>query len=176
MHEVAVPTTVATVFLILPASRFSKISDRREVGNNRSTRVESSLKCTQSCFSLLFLLEVDIDIAHHVISQIVTDIEAFNLPKLGELLEYVLIEIFKMFLDFFRVDWLALAVYAGGDHVRSLVHIGEQKSGGYGGTVVESGTSVSMATSTNLEVEWTIHTILFRTKYGSQVLSHCRQT
>ncbi|KAI9072262.1 hypothetical protein K1719_045766 [Acacia pycnantha] len=38
-----------------------------------------------------------------------------------------------MVLNLAGVDWLALGVDAGGDHVGTLVHVGEQKIGAYAG-------------------------------------------
>lgn len=172
VHEVAVPTSIAVVLLELSAGGLAKIRDRREVGDDGATRVEPPLKSAQSRLSLFFFLELDVDVPHHVIGKVVTHIEALDLPELVELLEYVLVEVLEMLLDLPGVDGLPLGVHAGGDHIGPLVHVGEQEGGRYGGAVVEPGTSVPVPACPNLEVEWTIHPVLLRTKYRSQVLRH----
>lgn len=75
MHEIAIPPTVAHILLVLTASSFSEISNRRVLHNNRTSCVESSMQIIQSLSSMFFLTELDIYIANHVISKIVTDIK-----------------------------------------------------------------------------------------------------
>lgn len=72
---------------------------------------------------MILLPELDIDISHHVISKVVTNIEALNFPKLAKLLEDIFIEVFKVLLDPAGLNWLALGINPWGDHVRALVHI-----------------------------------------------------
>ena len=78
-----------------------------------------------------------------------------------------------MILDLVRVECLSLIrVNDRGDHVRSLVHVGEEKSGADGGLSVESRAAVAMPASADLEVERTVHTILFGSENRSQMLRH----
>lgn len=67
MHEITVTATVTVVFLKLTARCFAKIGNGREIGNDRATGVEATLQSLQGSSGLIFLLELDIDVANHVI-------------------------------------------------------------------------------------------------------------
>lgn len=172
MHEVAVASTVAAVLLKLSAGGLTEVSYRGEVHNDRASRVESALESLKSSSSLVFLLELDVHIADHVISKVVTNVEALNFSKLGELFEDVFIEVLKVFLDLSRVDRLPLGVYARGYHVGPLVHVGEKEGGRDGGPVVQSRAPVAMPACTDLEIERAIDTVFLCAEYGRQVLRH----
>ena len=58
-----------------------------------------------------------------MVGKVVTDIEAFNLAVLGELLKEIFIELLEVGLNGARVDGLAMSVDARRDHVRALVHV-----------------------------------------------------
>jgi len=128
MHKIAIPATIAAVLLILSAGCFTKISNWGEVDNNRAARVKAALKGCMSCSCLIFLPELDIDIAYHVISKVVADIEVLNLTKFAQFFKDVLIKIFKMLLHLARINWLALSINPRGDHVRALIHVNQHKS------------------------------------------------
>jgi hypothetical protein len=76
-------------------------------------------------------------------------------------------------LDGAGVDGLALCVDTRGDHVGTLVHVGEEESGADAGLCVESGATISVSTSTDLEIEGAVHSVFLRSKYRSQMLRHC---
>ena len=78
-----------------------------------------------------------------------------------------------MGLDGAGVDGLALCVDTRGDHVGTLVHVGEEESGADAGLCVESGATISVSTSTDLEIEGAVHSVFLRSKYRSQMLRHC---
>jgi len=78
----------------------------------------------------------------------------------------------KMLLQFAWVHVLCMRISSGNGHVRPLIHVGEQQSGTDSGSVVHARTSITMSACTNLEVERTVHPILFGTKYRSQMLRH----
>lgn len=164
MHKVTIPTTVTVVLFILPTRSFPKIGDRREIGNDGASRIEPTLQSLQSGSSLIIFFKLNIDIANHVVSKVITNIEAFNLAKLAEFLKEILEEILKVVLDLARVQRLAVCVDAWGDNVRSLVHVGEDEGRGDGGTVVETRATVTVTASSNLDVEGTVYSVLFRTK------------
>ncbi|KAM1393945.1 hypothetical protein ACFX11_030175 [Malus domestica] len=69
-------------------------------------------------------------------------------------------------------DGLALGVDAGGDHIGSLVHVGEQDRGADAGFGVKSGAAVAVPTRPNFEVERAVHSVLLRPEYRSQMLRH----
>lgn len=79
---------------------------------------------------MLFLPELNINITNHVISQIVTNIQAFNLSIFAQLLKKILIKILEVLLDLAGVHRLALRVKSGGDSVvKALVHVREEEGG-----------------------------------------------
>lgn len=124
MHEVAVSTTVASILLILPAGGFSEVCDRGEVDNNWTTCIKSPSEILKCICSMLFLPKLNIHITNHVVSQIVADIQALKFTILAQFLKEIFIEVLEVILDLTGIDGLALDVDAGGDHIRSLVHVG----------------------------------------------------
>jgi hypothetical protein len=81
MHKITITTTIAVSLLVLSAGSFTKISDWREIGDNRTTRVKSSLKRLQSGSSLVLLLELNINVTDHVIGEVITNIKVLDLTK-----------------------------------------------------------------------------------------------
>lgn len=79
-----------------------------------------------------------------------------------------------MLLDLAGVDGITLGVNAGGDHVGTLVHVGEKESWADAGLGVKTRATISMTTRAYLEIERTVHPVLFRPKYRRQVLRHVR--
>lgn len=107
-----------------------------------------------------------------MVGEVVADVEALDFPEFPELLEYVLEEVLEMLLDLAGVDGLSLGVDARGDHVGTLVHIGEEQRRRYGGAVVEARAAVAVAAGANLEVEWAVDAIFLGSEDGGQVLRH----
>ena len=70
-----------------------------------------------------------------------------------------------MLLHLAGVDWLALGIDAWGDHVGTLVHVGEQECGADAGLGVEPRTPVTVPASADLEVEGPINSVLLRPEY-----------
>lgn len=87
--------------------------------------VETTMQSLQRSGGLIFLLELNINVAEdHVICEVMADVEALDLSKLVEFFENVLVEILEVVLDFAGVDGVALGVDAWGDHVGAVVHVG----------------------------------------------------
>ena len=103
VHKVTVPAAVTVILLVLPASSLPKIRHGREISNDGTPRIEPPLQSLEGGGGLVLLLEEDVDIANHVVSEIVADIERLHLAELVELLEYVLVEILEVGLDLARV-------------------------------------------------------------------------
>lgn len=172
MHEIAVTPTVTIILLKLPARGFTEISHRRKISNNGATRVESTLKSLQGGGRLVFLLELHIDVANHVVSEIIADVEALDLPEFAKFFEDVFVEVLEVLLDLAGVDGLALGVDAWGDHVRTLIHVGQKEGWGDCGPVVKARAAIPMPASPDLEVEWAVHAVLLCAENRSQVLRH----
>lgn len=191
MHEVAVTTAVTAILLILPTSRLTEISNRREFSNDRPPGVKSPVQRGKRLGSLILLPELHINIADHVIGKVITDIERLNLAEFRKLEEDILIEILKVLLNLARIDRLTLQsanktaikkvnvtefvernrirfylwVDAGGDHVGSLVHVGEEEGGGDAGAVVEARAAVAVSAGADLEVEGAVNAVLLGAEY-----------
>lgn len=82
VHEITVSAAVAVVFLELAARGFPEIRHRREVCDNWAAIVEAALQGLQGRGGLILLLELDIDVADHVIGEVVADVEALDLAEL----------------------------------------------------------------------------------------------
>lgn len=74
--------------------------------------------------SLVLLPKLNVDIANHVVCEIITDIKALDLTELTKFLVNVFIEILEVFLNLSGIYGLALSINPGGDHVGALVHVG----------------------------------------------------
>lgn len=172
MHEITIPAAVTAVLLILPARCLAKIGDRREISDDRAAGVESSLQGSQGGGRLVLLTELDVDVADHVVGEVVADIEGFDLPEFGKLFEDVFEEVLEVLLDLAWVDGVALWVHAWSYHVGTLVHVGEKECRGDGWAVVETRAPVAVTTRADFEVEWAVHAVLFGTENGSKVLCH----
>ena len=120
----------------------------------------------------ILLAELDVDVSDHVVSKIIADVEALDVAELRELLEDILVEVFEVLLDLARVERLAVRVDAGGNHVRALVHVGEEESWGDRRAVVEAGAAVAVAARSDLEIEWTVDAVLLCSEYRCKVLRH----
>lgn len=162
MHEIAIPTPITIILLVLPAGSLAKICNRREISNNWAAGIVPTLQGLQGSGGLILFLELDIDIADHVVSEIITYVEGLDFTKFTEFLEDVLVKILEMLLYLSWVNWLSLGIYAWGNHIRTLVHVGKDQRGGYSGSVMEAGAAVSVTTCADLEVERAVHAVFLR--------------
>lgn len=121
---------------------------------------------------MLFLSKLSINIPNHMVSKVVTDIQALKFTILAQFLEKILIKILKVLLHLARIERVTLGVNAGGDHIGTLVHVGEKERRADAGLGVEARTPVTVPARTDLEVEWTVHPIFLRSENGRQVLRH----
>lgn len=137
VHKITVTPTITVILFVLPTRGFAKISDWGELSNNRPTGIEPPLKCLDGSSRLVLLLELNIHVSDHVVGEVVTDVKAFDLTELAELLENVLVKLLEVLLELAGFDWLALGVHSGGNHIRAMVHVGQQYGWGDRRPVVE---------------------------------------
>lgn len=123
MHKIAVATSVAVVLFELATRGLTEVGDGGEVGDDRAGVVEAALESLQSGSGLVLLLELDVDIADHVVGEVITDVEALDLTEFAQLFEDVLVKVLKVLLDLAWVQGLAKGVHSRGDHIRPLVHV-----------------------------------------------------
>lgn len=172
VHEVAIPATVAAVLLKLPTRGLAEVGDGGEVGDDGAGVVESSVERVESLGGLVLLAKLDVDVADHVVGEIVADIEALDLTELCELREYVLIEVLEVLLDLARVQGLPLRIHAWRDHVRALVHVRQQQRRRDARPVVQPGAPVAVPARADLEVERTVDAVLLRPEDRCEMLRH----
>ena len=84
MHEVAVPSPVARLLLVLPAGGLSEICDGRKVRHDRSSRIEAASESSKCRRSLLLFSKIHI-----------------NVPDLRQHSERVLRNVLVFFFGFF---------------------------------------------------------------------------
>lgn len=114
---------------------------------------------------MLLFSELNIHIPHHVVGEVVADIEAFDFAVLRELFEEVFIELLEVVLNLARVDGLSVGVDARCYHVGPLVHVREKNGWAYAGLRVQTRASISVSTRADLEIERTVHPVLLRPEY-----------
>lgn len=79
----------------------------------------------------------------------------------------------EVVLDLAGVEGLALRINAwGGEHVGSLVHIGEQKGGANTRFGVKPRAAVTMPASSDLEVKRAVNSVFLCSEYRRQVFRH----
>lgn len=82
MHEIAIPTSITTLLLKLPASSLPEVRHRREIGDDGPTGVEPTMEGLKGSGSLVFLSKLHVHITNHVVSEIVADVEGLDLAEL----------------------------------------------------------------------------------------------
>lgn len=96
MHEVAVATAGAGVLLVLPAGGFTEVGDRGELAIDGPPGVKAALQAGHSPGCCIFVPELGIDRADHMVGQVVTDVQILDLAMLGKLFEDILIELLQV--------------------------------------------------------------------------------
>jgi hypothetical protein len=173
VHEIAVASSGASILLILSTRGFPEVCHRAEFYVDGTAVIEAPLQGLQCTRCGLFVAELDIHAAHHVICQVVAHVQVLNLAKLGQLLKHILIEVLKVLLACFGVHWQRQPIRANRSvQSRVLVHILQEQRLTDSGLVVQAGATVSMPAGSDLEVEGAVDTILFCTEDRGQVLSH----
>ena len=108
-----------------------------------------------------------------MIGEIVADVEALDVAVLGELLEEILVEVLEVVLDLAGIHGGLLGLGARrGEHVRPLVHVGEEEGGADAGPGVQPGATIPVPARPDLEVEGAVHPVLLRPEDRRQVLRH----
>jgi len=169
VHEVAVTTAVTLSFVVLSAPSFAEIRHRRELHVQLSARVVAAGQGLLAFSCVLLIFELDVDIAHHVVAQVLAHVALFNLAMLGELLVDLLVEFVKVFLDLFTVK--AVWITSRSRHCGSGVHphVFDNQGLGEWGLVVLARAPVTVPAGADLEVEGAVHAIFLGAVDTSQV-------
>ena len=158
----------------LTAARLSKVGDRTELRIDGPPPKPSIIKILDGPFRILLPTELDVDIPHEMISQIVAHVHLLNLAIfiLG-LDEDILKEVVVMLLHLFigHIGQMR-SVRRFGRILRVDVQILEDDRLRKGRFVVDSGASFAVTTRADLEEEGAIDLVLFGAEDGGQVLRH----
>lgn len=82
MHEVAESTTRALAHLVLPTTRLAEVGHGRQLGVDRLLIVPAVVHCNHGLLRILLVLELDVDITHKMITEVVTHVHLFDLAVL----------------------------------------------------------------------------------------------
>ena len=96
MHEVAKTTSFACAFVILTTFCLSEVCHRRELSCNHFTSIVSTVHVFHGCICLIFVLEFHVDIANHVITDVVSYNHLVELTILRQLHVNFFVEILKV--------------------------------------------------------------------------------
>ena len=96
VDEVAVPAPLALSICVLAALGFSEVSDRAVLDVDRVPVVVLASHRPQYALSLFLCGELDVEIADHVLSDVVSHDHVKDLSLLAELEEYFLKELFEV--------------------------------------------------------------------------------
>lgn len=93
VHKVAVSTAPTCVFFILPARGLSKVCYWGKLNHDGASCIKAAVEALVGTRSSILIAEFDVDVAHHVVGQVVADVEVFNLTILVKFLKHILVEI-----------------------------------------------------------------------------------
>lgn len=155
VDEVTVPTSLARAFVELATTCVREISDGAVFGRHDTPGVVASGHGLQTSLGLLFLVILDVDVAEHVITQILYCVQLLNLTKLLELFQQFLKELLEMFLG------VSGGLPGGGIRRRRDVQVGDHQCLREVRPQVVPRAAVAMTASANLEVERTIDLVFF---------------
>lgn len=118
MHEVAEPTAVAFVRLVLPTACLSEVRHRRQFSEKRPAVVPSIVECIHCALGFFLPLVPRIHVADEVFSYIVTYMHLDQLPVFGQFAEEVFVKVVKLVLQvvicellfYIEVAWVLIHV------------------------------------------------------------------
>jgi hypothetical protein len=163
MHKVAIASSITLFFFELTAASLSKVRDWRVLHMKQSPSIVPTLQSIQSLLGTLFVLVLDVDVPHQMVSQILTHNQFQHLSKLGKFIIDLFTKLCKVFL-FVRLHQASIGRR---NRERGLIHVWNQNRLRETGTVVETGTTVSMTTRPDLVVERTIDSELSSNPFSS---------
>ena len=173
MHKIAEATSLASALFVLAALRFAEVCNWRVLSHDHSVAVVAAVHAFHRSLSLGLILILEVDIADHVVANIVRNHHFINLAKLGHLHEHFLIESLKVLDRFDQIlFWHVTSVRKSDRCVRILVHVLETESLRKWRLVVDTRASVAMPARAYLEVERTVDFVLLCSENTLQSLRH----
>jgi hypothetical protein len=96
MHEIAITSSIACSFVVLTAFGFPEISHGRIFRDDDFACIVPAVESTHSGLCLIFSDILNVNIADHMFSNIVSDDNFFKLAEFSKLHENLLIKVLKM--------------------------------------------------------------------------------
>merc|ERR1740128_1006513 len=174
VHEVAEAGPGALPGLVLPAACLPEVSHRRQLGVNRSPAKPSVVEVVYPLLCVLLALELDVDVAYQMVSQVVThihllDLSVFVLALHKDVLEEVVVMLLHLLVCHVRqmgsIRCLCRVLRVD---VKILKEEGLRKRR----LVVNPGTTFAVSAGAHFEEKGTIYFVLLGSKDTRQVLGH----
>jgi len=173
VHEVAEAAALARPLLILAALGLAEVRDWRVLGHNHAIAVVAPVHAFHRGLCLGLVLVLQVNVADHVVANVVRDHHFVDLTELSHLHKDLLVETLEVLDGVHQVLlWDVAAVSEGDRRVWVLVHMFEAEGLRQGRLVVDARARVTVPARPNLEVEGTVHLVLFRPENALQPLGH----
>lgn len=146
---------------------FPKVRHRTKLHLQPPPVVIPSIHHIQRIRRLLLVAELGIHVSHHMIAQIIANVQRLQHAELGQLLEEILEEAQEVLGRLGLVDGYGIGAPSleRGLQFRLArgmsVGVFDQYGLGEGGTIVNSGASVGVSAGANFEVEGTVDLVFF---------------
>jgi len=174
VHEVAEAGPGALPGLVLPAAGLPEVRHRRQLSVDRPSAKPSVVEVVDPLLCVLLALELDVDVAHQMVSQVVAHIHLLNLSVFvlaldKDVLEEVVVVLLHLLVCNVRqmgsVRCLCRVLRV---NVKILKEEGLRKRR----LVVNPGTTLAVSTGAHFEEEGTIYFVLLGSEDTRQVLGH----
>lgn len=114
VHEVAEATTVAVAFLVLATFGFTEVSNGGVLGLNEFITVVSAIEGIHGALSLLLVPKFNVDVAYHMVTDIVSNHHLIDITKICQLHKDFLVEGLKVVYCFSQFVLLYLSSISKG--------------------------------------------------------------
>lgn len=173
VHEVAVSPSVACALVVLTALRLPEICDRRVLSDDDLASVVPTIEPAHGRLSLIFSLVLNVNIANHVLADVISYHYLVELPEASKLHEYLFIEVFEVVHSLNQVLLRHIKPICEGHSCwRIVVEMRQNHCLGYWRLIVNASAGLSMTTSANLEVEGAIDLVFLCTEDLRKSLCH----
>lgn len=89
MHEIAKSPPAARILVEIPTPRLPEIGDGRKFHLHPPSVVVPAVENVERVGGFFFVGEFGVDVAYHVIAEVVADVEGFESAEFGEFFEEV---------------------------------------------------------------------------------------
>lgn len=173
MDEVAVASALALALGVLTALGLPEVSDRAVLDVDGIAVVVLASHGPQHALSLLLCRELDVQIANHVLSNVVGHDHVQNLSLLAELEEDLLEELLEVVCSLDELLLRCLYSFRKGNRSsRIRIDVREQQRLRKWWLIVLSCATVAVATRSYLIVKWAIHLVVLSSELLCESVCH----